>query len=245
MDGAHILQAIAGADPLDNYTSAIPYSKLPDYVAACKLSALSGSRIGVPRDVISLRSDNTSTPVIEAFEQALDVFRAAGAVVVDTSFLAAAEFFNSTLPNQVLAADFVVNLQSYLDALTHNPHNISSLAALRDFTRSFPLEDYPTLDTSVWDAALSNWNNTDPRFWPVYQEVMYYGAGGGLLGAIDRDHLDAVVLPATFSSNYAATVGAPIVTVPLGFYAADTPLTKNEWGLFDTGPNIPYVTAIL
>ena len=52
-DAAYLLQAIAGMDPYDNYTSAIPYDPLPDYVAACNFSGLQGKRIGIPRNVIS------------------------------------------------------------------------------------------------------------------------------------------------------------------------------------------------
>jgi amidase len=170
-DAAYILQAIAGIDKLDNYTSAIPDGILPDYIAACKLSGLSGLRIGIPRNVIPLESDNTTGPVMEAFEQALDELHAAGATVVDnTNFTAAVEFWNSNLPGIILNADFVVNLQTYLASLTYNPKNITTLAELREFTHSYPLEDYPVRDTGLWDQALDNWNNTDPRFWPAYQQ---------------------------------------------------------------------------
>ncbi|KAH9998077.1 glutamyl-tRNA amidotransferase subunit A [Xylariaceae sp. FL0662B] len=244
-DAAYILQAIAGVDPFDNYTSAIPNPNIPDYAAACKLSALSGTRLGVPRDVISMSSDNTTGPVTEAFKQALGVLRSAGAEIIDTTFPAALEFSNSDLPTRILAADFVVNLQSYLDALTYNPNNITSLAVLREFTQSFPLEDYPTRDTGIWDAALQDWNNTDPRFWPAYQRNVYYGTDGGLLGAIDRDDLDAVILPANFASSYAATVGAPIVTVPLGFYPGNVSIAKDSWGLANVAPNIPFGLSFL
>jgi amidase len=240
-DAAHILQAIAGVDPYDNYTSAIPNGIIPDYIKACKISALSGLRLGVPRNVISLESDNTTGPETEAFEQAFGVLRAAGATIVDdTNFTAADEFWNSNIPGVILQADFVVNLHSYLDSLVYNPNNITSLAQLRNFTQSFPLEDYPTRDTGIWDAALQGWNNTDPRFWPAYKQNLYYGGDGGLLGAIKRNNLDAVILPANFAASWAATVGCPIVTVPLGFYPAGTPIVKNSWGLVESAPNIPY-----
>ncbi|OTA55107.1 amidase [Hypoxylon sp. EC38] len=244
-DAAYILQAIAGADPLDNYTSAIPNAQLPDYVAACKISALSGVRLGVPRNVIELHSSNTTGPVVEAFEQALNTLRDAGAIVVDTGFPAASEFRNSDVPGRVLDADFVVNLKSYFDTLTYNPNSITSLEALRAFTQSSPLEGYPLRDTGIWDEALQGWNNTDPRFWPAYQQNVYYGTEGGLLGAIERDHLDAVVLPANFASSYAATVGAPIITVPLGCYPPDMTTVANEWGLLDVAPNIPFGISFL
>lgn len=221
---------------------------MPDYIAACKYSALSGSRIGVPRNVILLNSAGESTigPGIEAFEQALDILRAACATVVDnTNFTAAVEFFDSTLPQVIQNADLIVNLQSYLESLIYNPRNITSLAQLRDFTQSFPLEDYPARDTAQWDQALENWNNTDPRFWPAYQQNLHYGGDGGLLGVIKRHNLDAVILPADFASEWASTIGAPIVTLPLGAYPAGTPLVKTPFGLLESAPNIPYVYDVV
>lgn len=55
-DAAYLLQAIAGRDPLDNYTSAAP-ATLPDYVAACKFDSLRGVRLGVPRNVVAAYRD--------------------------------------------------------------------------------------------------------------------------------------------------------------------------------------------
>ncbi|KAI1387512.1 amidase [Hypoxylon trugodes] len=243
-DAAIILQAIAGVDPYDNYTSAIPDNgTIPDYVAACQLSALSGARIGVARNAIELLSSSISSAQVTAFEEAISVLEAAGATIVDnTNFTAAAEFLNSTVEMQVLQADFLVNLASYLELLTENPNNVTSLAGVRDFTQSFPAEEYPARDTAVWDDTIfkQGWNNTDPRFWPAYQQNLYYGGEGGLLGAIERNNLDAVILPSDQSPTFAAGVGAPIVTVPLGFSPANMTVVKNSWGLVTDGPNIPF-----
>ncbi|RDW65275.1 hypothetical protein BP5796_09967 [Coleophoma crateriformis] len=246
-DAAYILQAIAGVDPLDNCTSAIPDGVIPNYITACKLSALSGSRLGIPRDVISLLLDNTTGSIIEAFEYALDSLRAAGATIVDdANFTEAAEFENSTLSTEIIYADFVVNLQSHLESLTYNPKNITSLTDLRKFTQSCPLENYPMRDTGLWDQALQqNWNNTHPHPWPAYQKNLYHGGEGGLLGAIDRHNLDAVILPAKFASGWAAAVGAVIVTVPLGSYPAGTPIVQNSWGLIESALNIPFGISFL
>lgn len=240
-DAAYILQAIAGEDPHDNYTTAIPNGIVPDYVSACKLSGLSGFRLGIPRDLIALHStDNTTWPVIEAFNQALDILRDAGATIVEnTNFTASTEYFYSNLRDVVVSADFVVNLPTYLESLTYNPNNIVDLAALRNFTKSFALEDYPERDVGVWDEALLGWNNTDPRFWDAYQQYLYYGGEGGLLGAIERYNLDAVILPTMFSSDWAAPALSPIVTVPLGFYPDDAPIITNSWGLVESAPHIP------
>jgi amidase len=173
----------------------------------------------------------------------IGTLRAAGAIVVDnTNFTAARDFLTSTSETQVLNADFIVNLASYLSLLTYNPNNVTSLADVRNFTHRFPLEKWPNRDTAIWDKALftQKWNNTDPRFWTAYQKDLYYGGEGGLLGALSRNKLDAVILPTAFASSWAAIVGAPIVTVPLGFYPENTPIKRNRRGdLVSTGPNIP------
>lgn len=240
-DAAYILQAIAGIDPHDNYTMSIPGGIVPDYVSACKMSGLSGFRLGIPRNVIALHSiDNTTLPMIEAFDQALSILKDAGATIIEnTNFTAATEYFNSDLRNVITEADFVVNLPTYLEGLTHNPNNIVDLNTLRNFTKSFVPEDYPRRDVGVWDEALLNFNNTDPRFWKAYQQYVYYGEEGGLLGAIERHDLDAVILPTMFSSDWAAPAQSPIVTVPLGFYPDDAPVIKNSWGLVESAPHIP------
>lgn len=239
-DAAYLLQAIAGTDPRDNYTSIIPDGVVPDYISACDNSTLSGTRLGIPRNVISLLSTNITGPITEAFERTLELFRAAGATIVeDTNFTAAAEFLNSKLQTVILGADFVVNIHEYLESLRYNPENITTLSELRDLTQSFPLEDFPTRDTGRWDQSLDNWNNTDARFWPAYQQLLYYGGEGGLLGAIERNDLDAVIMPTLFAPDWAAGIGSPIVTVPLGFFPAGTPVVNDSWGLTRFAPDVP------
>lgn len=240
-DGAYILQAIAGVDPYDNYTSTIPNGIVPNYIESCQISGLSGVRLGVPRNAMSLQMDNETQLETEAFEQALEVLLLAGATIVDAAnFTAADEFLNSSIPGLIPRADFVVNLRSYLNHLLYNPKSITSLDQLRNFTQTFPPEDYPTRDTGRWDEALQVFNNTDPQFWPAYQQNLYYGGEGGLLGAIKRHNLDAVILPASFAPHWAAPVGSPIVTVPMGFYPAGTPIVRNPpWDLVHYAPNIP------
>lgn len=243
-DAAYLLQAIAGVDSYDNYTSAIPNNgTLPDYVAACNYSALSGAQIGIPRNVIELFSDNTTTPQTDAFAVAIGVLTGAGAIIVDNAnFTNATDFLNSTSETLVLNADFIVNLATYLAELTYNPNNITSLAEERNFTQADPLEDYPDRDTAIWDDALftQGWNNTDPRFWAAYQQDLFFGGEGGLLGTLERENLDAVILPTNFASSWAAIVGAPIVTVPLGFYPANATVTYNSRGdLVESSPNFP------
>lgn len=242
-DAAYLLQAIAGPDPYDNYTSAIPFNNtLPDYVAACTLDALKGKRIGVPRNYIGRRTPTTA-PILDAFEAALAVLAAAGATIVDnTNYTAYAAYQESTAEGTVLNADFVANLHTYLASLSLNPNNLSSLAAVRTFTQTNPLEHFPDRDTLVWDEALSlNFSNTDPPFWEAYQEDLYLGGAGGILGALANYSLDAVVTPSYVASGISAIIGAPVVTVPLGAYPANTTVRVNARGdLNATAPGVPF-----
>ncbi|KAF7910290.1 hypothetical protein EAE99_011337 [Botrytis elliptica] len=203
-DGAYALQSIAGVDPLDNYTSAIPCGANMDFVNACNISALKGTRLGVPRNVISLMSDNSTGSMLEAFNKSLAILRSAGAVIIEnTDFPTAQESIdNGLLTVQIVAADFV-------------------------------------------DAALQNWNNTDYEFWRTYQRALDWGNEGGLLGVIERYKLDAVVLPSLFSSNWAAVVGAPIISVPMGAMPSDQPIVSDADGLVSVGPNIPFGFSFL
>lgn len=245
-DAAYLLQAIAGPDSRDNYTLAIPNNgTLPDYVAACNYNSLRGKTFGVPYNALETFAgfDNLSAPVVDAFYASLDIIRAAGATIVESNFTALDEWLNSNNETIVLEADFINNLATYLAELTYNPNNVTSLAQVREFTISDPLEDYPDRDVGVWDAALAlGYNNTDYRFWQAYQADLYLGGEGGLLGAIERGKLDAVLLPTQYAPGFAAIVGAPAVTVPMGFYPANETIVLNQRGdLVATGPNIPSV----
>lgn len=199
-DAAYVLQAIAGKDPLDNYTLAQPFDTPPNYVAACNFSSFRGRRIGIPRNLI--QSPDISISI--AFEAAVSTIRRAGATIVDdlsiTSF-ALENLNNGDSSTTVLEADFASDLgPHYLSMLTSNPQSVQDLADVENFTHTFPLEDYPDRDTGVWDAALAlGFNNTDPRFWAAYQLNLETAGPQGILGLLANYSLDALILPTNFS----------------------------------------------
>ncbi|KAK4442395.1 amidase signature domain-containing protein [Podospora aff. communis PSN243] len=239
-DAAIILQAIAGVDKYDNYTSAIPNNGvIPDYVAALNKSALSGARIGIPYNAFSV---NSSATEMAAFWDAVKIMQDAGVIIVESNFTVASPN-TSTI---VLGADFVSDLAAYLAELSYNPNDVHSLADVLAYTQSDPRESYPDRNTARWDAALAlGYNNTDPRFWAELQNNYYDGGEGGLLGAIERNSLDAVILPTSQAAGRAAIVGAPIITVPLGFYPVTWNVTTNARGLVQQGPNVPFGLSFL
>ncbi|KUI70224.1 hypothetical protein VM1G_06176 [Cytospora mali] len=242
-DGASLLSAIAGADPRDNYTSAIPFDSTPNYVEACKLDALQGKRIGVLRD-----TNISSEPAVSAFATALEVLRDAGATVIENITLPGLEAARQSKSSLVvLQADFNTALAKYVAELTVNPHDIHSVSDLRDFTRGFSLEGYPARNTERWDGSIAlGFGNDAPGFWPYYMENMLYGGPLGITGALRNLSLDALVVPARFTSELASLIGSPIITVPLGKYPEGTTVTQNKFGdLNATGPNFPYGFSFL
>jgi amidase len=245
-DAAYVLSIIAGKDENDNYTLAQPWDSPPDYTLALNFSSLRGARIGIPRN--GLTTDNTSQPILDAFEASIQILKNAGAIIVDNANFSAWDEFvadnNADLGNStiVLEADFISDLAKYFSQLTSNPNNIKSLADLSNFTHTFALEDYPQRNTALWDQALSlGYNNSDFRFWRAYQYSSYFGGEGGVLGALKAYNLDALILPTDYAPNLPARAGLPVVTVPMGFYPSNsTVLKSSNWGLVEVGPNIPY-----
>lgn len=247
-DAAHILHALAGRDPNDNYTSAIPFDSTPNYSEACRLDALRGKRIGVPRNYIDLTGQEEYAAVLPVFDAALDTLRAAGATVVDNITLPGYDVLaQANFPNVVLEADFVTGLARYLAELRLNPNNLTSLADLQAFTRAFPSEDYPERDTDVWaDALALGYGNDDPAFWSNYTAGLYYAGPLGVTGALANFSLDALAVPTAFAPFLPALLGAPVVTVPLGRFPNGTAVQANGFGnLNATAPNLPFGFSFL
>ncbi|EAW12916.1 putative amidase [Aspergillus clavatus NRRL 1] len=247
-DAAMILQAIAGPDKKDNYTLASPFGyNVPNYAAACKFSGLEGKRIGIPRNVINTL-DASYAPVVSAFNAGLSVISAAGATIVeDADFTAYDEYLKTMIPASMVAADFVSNIVSYLSMLKTNLNGLQNLEDIRRYIQKDPLEDYPSRDTGLWDMTLAaNINNTSPEFWPMYLQTLFFGEEGGLMGALSRNNLDAVVLPTVLASGIPAILGTPAITVPLGSFPNGTAIQHNERGnLVEQAPGIPFGISFL
>jgi amidase len=243
-DAAYVLQVIAGVDTHDNYTQEIPnYGEIPNYVGACKESALNGARLGVPRNVIQAMSNKTSMADLLAFESALTIFKESGATVVDsTNFDNPAGWMTQNPEIGILGADFASNLKNYLLQLKTNPNNITNLSSLRDYTRNTPQEEYPIMNTAIWDRILDSqkWTNRDAQFREAYQASVDYATNKGLLMALKKWNLDAIVLPTFLASSWAAGIGAPIITVPLGAYPPNFRIVMNRReDMVDQAPGIP------
>ncbi|KAL7957750.1 amidase signature domain-containing protein [Trichoderma compactum] len=264
-DAAYLMQAMAGPDRRDNYTDAIPFDTIPDYVAACSTSGLKGKRLGVSRNTMAADVDPSANTDPEAFEKALDVLRAAGAEIIDNIDLPC----NNAPTDQtkgrrsdpapdnsiaaamaaifaIVGADFLSNLpEKYLSLLKENPNNITSVSDLRDFTRDDPQEGFPRFDTTAWDTYLNlGLTNTDPTYWSNVTAATEFLGPLCFTGALERYNLDGMVHPTPYSVIMAAGLGFPVVSVPLGRAPDDSPIIPSDRGkLILSAPNGPFGIA--
>ena len=249
-DAAYVLSVIAGVDPNDNYTSAQPFSKPPDYISALNLSSLKGARIGVPRNALPEweYGPNGGRQVWSAFNSSLEVISLLGATIIDPtpySYLNVdpQRFNNWHYLNRSITthADFLSGINGYLSSLVTNPKNLNSLADLRKCTVSTPEEDWPSHDVHRWDQYLAvNLSPSSSEAWNAWQALQFIGGEGSVLGTLDRHNLDALVLPSFTAFSLPSIIGSPVVTVPLGQLGPGAETVVNKWGMVESGPGFPF-----
>ena len=99
----------------------------------------------------------------------------------------------------------------------------------------------------MWDRELKrNFSTNSEESQAAYQANLDMAEGQGIIGALEEYDLDVLVMP-TFTSFYLPAIGGlPIVTVPLGFLPANTPLTFNPKGnMINSAPGIPFGLAFV
>lgn len=256
-DAAAILAVIAGPDQWDKSTLGIPFKLLPDYMGATQSVNIAGFRIGIPRN--GVQSKITWAPVNETlimahFETAAEVLRSLGAEIVDyTNFSDklvkehvsseedALSDFGKSHESITVASGFATDIASYFSELSHNPHKITNLKEMRDFTRSCPEEDYPNRDTGIWDSIIDQgFDSSDERAHTAHQASLALDNLGGVTGVLDKYGLDALILPSDYAPGWAAAPGLPVVTVPMGVYPMGTPVLKGKRELIAVAPGIPF-----
>ena len=241
-DAALILNTIAGRSQDDPYTWNIPFDPIPDFSQSCDDEDLSEITIGLPRNAFS----DVAAPVITAFENAVVTLRGLGANVLDeTNFPSVEEFrkLDKATKNFVITAEFKSDLQSYLASLQNNPHNLCSVADIIQFTKTFPGELYPDRDIEkfLWTEAAGTDIESEKYRSAIERESLLAGTQG-ILGTMEKFELDVLAVPANaeIPISYAAKLGLPVISVPLGFYPMDTEEKLNRRGnLVQFAPGIP------
>jgi len=223
-DAALLMNAIAGADPLDPAT-AEGAAHLTDFTAGLATATLAGQRVGVLR-----RQAGGDARVIALFDRALADLVAAGAELVEIDFtpdpaMGEAEY-------AVLLYEFREGLNAYLQA-SPAVLPVRSLTQLIAFNRAHADEELRWFGQDIFMAAEST---TDLAAYRAARATSLRLAGAegidrllahhrvtllvvpteGPAWPIDLMQGDRFVTPSVGAGSLAAIAGTPHLTVPMG-----------------------------
>jgi amidase len=216
-DVAALLGAMAGVDSRDPASKASTASL---YTAFLNRDALKGQRIGL------FRTPGMPADVDAALTGALAAMRQAGATIVDVQMTAAPG--GDQL--EVLLYEFKDGLNRYL-ATSTSAHK--SLAALMAWNQANAARVMPLFGQELFERAQSKGPLTDKAYADALAAIRQRVGADGLLGAIARDKLAAVVTLSTGPAwpmdaprgdraaliggyGAAAIAGTPSITIPIG-----------------------------
>jgi amidase len=222
-DAAILLSVLAGPDPRDTATTGSP--ALPDLLPAAGADGLRGARIGVARNLAGFH-DRTD----EAFADALEAMREAGAEVIDPVEVPhASELEDPEL--QVLLFEFKADLEAYLGSLgPAQPRR--TLADLIAFNAEEAAREMPFFGQEIFEQAVEKGGLEDPAYREALSTCRRLSRKEGLDLALSEHRLDALVAPTNGpswttdpangdhyvggNSTPAAVAGYPAISVPMG-----------------------------
>jgi amidase len=216
------MNALAGVDEADPAGPAAKGRIPRDYTESLRADALKGKRFGVVRQAMGYHPDVDASMIA-----AIEKMKAAGAEVVDVKI----GTFNDwdELELEVLLYEFKDGVNAYL-AASGSPH--ATLESLIAFNKANAARVMPFFGQELFDRAQGKGPLTDAAYRKARDESRRMAGKDGLLAALDRDRLDALIAPSTSPAwptdhvlgdhfvgggyGMAAVAGTPSLTVPIG-----------------------------
>ena len=220
-----ITSCIAGPDPRDPATSAIPAGLDRNYAKALDPTSLKGARIGVARNLFggSAVADRVANRAIEAI-------RGAGAVIVDNANIETAEAI-WTFDSEVLSFEIKATLNAYLASLGPSSP-VRSLTDLIEFDNRNVDREMEWFGQETFLYAQSKGSIDSPEYAATLATVRKLARDQGIDATLAKHNVEALVAPAqspawitdvllgdnnnvaTYTTSAAA--GYPSLTVPAG-----------------------------
>ena len=224
-DAAILLGVLAGVDPRDSATAESAGKAASDYTKSLDPNGLRGARIGVARKYFGV-----SEAVDKLMEDALDVMKRQGAVIVDPADLDSHGKFDDN-EFTVLLYELKTDLNTYLaNRPGAKAGSLEELIAFNEHNRD---AEMPYFGQDVFIKAQAKGPLTSKEYLDALESNHRLSRKEGIDGVMDKFHLDAIVAPtggpawltdlvngdhvAGGSSNAAAVAGYPDITVPAGY----------------------------
>ncbi|MEO5822538.1 MAG: amidase [Vicinamibacteraceae bacterium] len=221
-DVALLLTAVASADAADPAGPGATGKVAADYTAFLRPDALKGKRFGVLRQAMGYHPD-----VDAAMEKSIAVLKANGAVVEDVTMPTYDKWGDPEF--EVLLYEFKDGLDAYLKASGASPDSLASLIAWNTAHASTAM---PFFGQEIFEKAARKGPLTDAAYLKARDTARRLAGRDGLLAAITKHKLDAVIAPSTAPAwltdhvlgdhfagagyGVAAVAGTPSLTVPMG-----------------------------
>ncbi|MCL2501736.1 MAG: amidase family protein [Bacteroidales bacterium] len=223
-DAAILLNVLMGYDPHDDATKGIAEAGLGavDYTQSLHLGDVRGKRIGL----VGIPPEDN--PAYEAFQQAMQALKNAGAEIITKPDGRALTYFNPDdsdanppFPSNslVLDYDFAKDLPAYLATLDAN-YPIKSLQHIVDFNREYMKTDstaFPFGQAIMIRCSVLDLEEKKEQFLADRQKDILYARDNGIDYLLKEYRLDCIVSTNRTGSTtlIGAKAGYPTVSIPL------------------------------
>jgi amidase len=223
-DCARLLRAIAGPDPRDEATAAIPPGLDLAFDEALEGATLEGARLGV---VDSMTGYDEALDTV--FRAELERLEQAGAVLVHVQLPTDASFADAEL--QILKTEMKLGLDAYLasHSVEGQPRSLAELIAWNDAHAAAVL---PFFGQQYFVASQATTGLAEPAYVRARADATKLALTDGIVAVKDTNRLDAFVAPTTgpawvtdhakgdafggSATSVPAVARAPHLTVPMG-----------------------------
>ena len=189
-DAAILLGALTGEDPRDPATAASKGHALTDYTKFLDKNGLAGARIGVPRPHYFGYSPNADKLVNDAIE----LMRAAGAIIVDPAPIATAREMDDP-EFEVLLYEFKADLNAYLADLGSGRERAHARRSRSPTTTRTATAEMPFFGQELFLKAQAKGPLTDQAYLDALAKCRRLSRTEGIDATMDKYNLDALVAP--------------------------------------------------
>jgi amidase len=224
-DAAILLSALTGVDSDDAATVASTGKTHADYSQFCDPNGLKGARIGVARKYFGF-----SEAVDVLMEQALDILKKQGAVLVDPADVETLGKFDDA-ESMVFMYELKADLNNYLASLQPGAP-VRTLKDIIDFNERNREKEMPYFGQDMFVKSQAKGPLTEKEYIEALAKCRQLARTEGIDAVMDKHQLDAIVAPTGSpawttdlingdhfgggSSNSAAVAGYPNINVTAG-----------------------------